>query len=109
MAKTNFTKIAKEVIETEIQSLKKLKKNIKNSFNEAVQAILNCKKGMIIVSGVGKSGSPTLRLITSIPAARSSAAFAAIASVAEGVIRPILSDNIGINKIMYSWNQEILD
>ena len=56
MAKTNFTKIAKEVIETEIQSLKKLKKNIKNSFNKAVQAILNCKKGKVIVSGVGKSG-----------------------------------------------------
>jgi arabinose-5-phosphate isomerase len=56
MAKTNFTKIAKEVIETEIQSLKKLKKNIKNSFNKAVQAILNCKKGKVIISGVGKSG-----------------------------------------------------
>ena len=56
MAKTNFTKIAKEVIETKIQSLKKLKKNIKNSFNKAVQAILDCKKGKVIVSGVGKSG-----------------------------------------------------
>jgi hypothetical protein len=49
-----------------------------------------------IFSGVGKSGSPTLRLITSIPAARSSAAFAVIANVAEGVIRPILSDNMGV-------------
>ena len=29
MAKINFTKIAKEVIETEIQSLKKLKKILK--------------------------------------------------------------------------------
>ena len=49
MTKTNFTKIAKEVIETEIQSLKKLKKNIKNSFNKAVQAIINCKKGKVII------------------------------------------------------------
>ena len=56
MAKINFTKVAKEVIETEIQSLKKLKKNIKSSFNKAVQAILNCKKGKVIISGVGKSG-----------------------------------------------------
>ena len=56
MPKINFTKIAKEVIETEIQSLKKLKKNIKSSFNKAVQAILNCKKGKVIISGVGKSG-----------------------------------------------------
>ena len=30
MAKTNFTKTAKEVIETEIKSLKKLKKRINN-------------------------------------------------------------------------------
>ena len=50
MAKINFTKIAKEVIETEIQSLKKLKKNIKSPFNKAVQAILNCKKGKVIIS-----------------------------------------------------------
>ena len=56
MTKANFTKIAKEVIETEIQSLKKLKKNINNSFNKAVQAIINCKRGKVIISGVGKSG-----------------------------------------------------
>ena len=56
MAKANFTKTAKEVIETEIQSLKKLKKNINNSFNKAVQTIINCKKGKVIISGVGKSG-----------------------------------------------------
>ena len=56
MGKINFTKTAKEVIETEIQSLKKLKKNINNSFNKAVQAIINCKKGKVIISGVGKSG-----------------------------------------------------
>ena len=51
MAKINFIKIAKEVIETEIQSLKKLKKNIKSPFNKAVQAILNCKKGKVIIQG----------------------------------------------------------
>ena len=44
MAKVNFIKTANEVIETEIQSLKKLKKNINNSFNKAVQAIINCKE-----------------------------------------------------------------
>ena len=50
MKKINFTKIAKEVIETEIQSLKKLKKNIKNSFNQSSSdAILNCKKGKVII------------------------------------------------------------
>ena len=33
-----------------------IEKNIKSSFNKAVQAILNCKKGKVIISGVGKSG-----------------------------------------------------
>ena len=56
MVKINFKNTAKEVIETEIKSLKALKKKINNSFNEAVEAILNCKNGKIIISGVGKSG-----------------------------------------------------
>tara|TARA_Y100000768_G_C23874143_1_gene631930 strand:- start:70 stop:1050 length:981 start_codon:yes stop_codon:yes gene_type:complete len=56
MKKKNFIPIAKEVIETEIKSLKKLKYSINNSFNKAVEAIINCKNGKVIISGVGKSG-----------------------------------------------------
>ena len=56
MKKINFKAIAKDVIETEIKSLKKLKSNINKSFNKAVEAIINCKNGKIIISGVGKSG-----------------------------------------------------
>ena len=66
MAKINFTKIAKEVIETEIQSLKKLKKNIKSSFNKAVQAILNCKKGKVIISGVAFSDQDIINFISNL-------------------------------------------
>ena len=47
-----------------------------------------------ILAGVGKSGSPTLRLITSKPAARSSAAYAVMVIVADGAILPILSEKI---------------
>ena len=56
MKKNNFIHIAKDVIEKEILSLKKLKLNINFSFNKAVEAILKCKNGKIILSGVGKSG-----------------------------------------------------
>ena len=56
MKKKNFIPIAKEVIETELKSLKKLKASINNSFNKAVEAIINCRNGKIIISGVGKSG-----------------------------------------------------
>ena len=56
MKKINFKAIAKDVIETEIKSLKKLKLNINKSFDKVVEAILSCKNGKVIISGVGKSG-----------------------------------------------------
>tara|TARA_A100001011_G_scaffold376128_1_gene438409 strand:+ start:423 stop:1403 length:981 start_codon:yes stop_codon:yes gene_type:complete len=56
MKKNDFILIAKYVIEKEINSLKKLKSNINFSFNKAVETILKCKNGKIILSGVGKSG-----------------------------------------------------
>ena len=55
MPKINYIKTAKEVINLEISALEKLKKNIKNSFNLAVEKIANCQS-KIILSGVGKSG-----------------------------------------------------
>ena len=48
--------IAKNVIQDEINALKKMKSSIGNSFNQIVKTILNCKNGKIIISGVGKSG-----------------------------------------------------
>jgi arabinose-5-phosphate isomerase len=48
--------IAKNVIQDEINALKKIKSSIGNSFNKIVKTILNRKNGKIIISGVGKSG-----------------------------------------------------
>ncbi len=55
MKKIDYKKVAKEVINLEIQALKKLKQSIDNSFNKAVDAIVNCQS-KIILCGVGKSG-----------------------------------------------------
>ena len=55
MKKKNYKKIAKEVIDLEIKALKKLKKSINNSFNDAVEAISKCQS-KVILCGVGKSG-----------------------------------------------------
>ena len=55
MKKEKFISIAKEVISLEIKALQKLKKNINNSFNEAVIQIAKCQS-KIILCGVGKSG-----------------------------------------------------
>jgi len=55
MKSKDCKKIAKNVIDLEIQALKKLKLSINNSFNDAVNAIVKCSS-KIILCGVGKSG-----------------------------------------------------
>ncbi len=55
MNKKKFTLIAKDVISLEIKALQNLKKNINNSFNDAVIEITKCQS-KIILCGVGKSG-----------------------------------------------------
>ena len=50
-----FIKIAKEVIDLEINALRQLKKKINNSFSEAVIQISKCQS-KVIICGVGKSG-----------------------------------------------------
>ncbi len=61
MKKNNFKNIAKNVIELEIQALKKLKSSINNSFNKAVNAIVKCQS-KIIFCGVGKSSKISAKL-----------------------------------------------
>ena len=50
-----FINSAKNVIDLEIQALKKLKKVINNEFNQAVNQIAKCQS-KVILCGVGKSG-----------------------------------------------------
>ena len=56
MQKNKIRKIAKEVIKFEINALKTLNNNINDTLSKIVQLILSCKKGKVIISGVGKSG-----------------------------------------------------
>tara|TARA_B100000886_G_scaffold315281_1_gene253144 strand:- start:1932 stop:2906 length:975 start_codon:yes stop_codon:yes gene_type:complete len=49
-------KVGRDVIEFEVNALKNLKKFINKNFEKIIDAILNCKGGKIIISGVGKSG-----------------------------------------------------
>ncbi len=55
MKNKKLVAIAKDVIKLEIKALQKLKKNINNSFNEAVNQITKCQS-KVILCGVGKSG-----------------------------------------------------
>ena len=56
MSNKKLLKIAKEVINLETESLRKLQSSIGKSFEQIIKTILNCKNGKIIISGVGKSG-----------------------------------------------------
>ena len=55
MKNRNIKKIANNVIDLEIQALRKLKKSITFSFEAAVKEISKCQS-KVIISGVGKSG-----------------------------------------------------
>ena len=53
--KRKYISLANEVIDLEIDALKKLKKSININFEKAINSIVNCKS-KIILCGVGKSG-----------------------------------------------------
>ena len=55
MKSNKFISTAKDVINLEIKALQQLKKNINNSFNQAVLQITKCQS-KVILCGVGKSG-----------------------------------------------------
>ncbi len=55
MKNKKFINVAKDVINLEIKALQKLKKNLNNSFNQAVIQITKCQS-KVILCGVGKSG-----------------------------------------------------
>ena len=56
MKKNKINKIAKEVVQYEIDALRNLKKSFNSEYVEVIKTLLNCKSGKIIISGVGKSG-----------------------------------------------------
>lgn len=55
MTLSAINELAKEVLEIEAKSILKLKENIGEEFDKAVDILYNCK-GRVIVTGMGKSG-----------------------------------------------------
>ena len=51
----SYKSTAKDVIELQIEGLRRLKKNINSSFDKAVSTLAACQSKVIVV-GVGKSG-----------------------------------------------------
>ena len=94
MKKKNFIPIAREVIETEIKSLKKLKLSINQSFNKVVEAIINCKNGKVIISGIGKSGIIGKKISSTLASVGIPSFYVDAASCSHGDLGKISSNDI---------------
>ena len=94
MKQVNFQKIAKEVISLEIKSLIKLKSSINNSFSKAVQSIIECKNGKVIVSGVGKSGIIGKKISSTLASVGIPSFFVDASSCSHGDLGQISSNDV---------------
>ena len=94
MKKVNFQKIAKNVISLEIKSLAKLRSSINSSFTKAVQAILACKNGKVIVSGVGKSGIIGKKISSTLASVGIPSFFVDASSCSHGDLGKISSNDV---------------
>ena len=94
MKKNKFKKLAQEVIETEIKSLKKLKASIDNSFHKVIETILNCKKGKVILSGVGKSGIIAKKISSTLSSVGTPSFFVDASSCSHGDLGQISSNDV---------------
>ena len=93
MKKKNFKLIAKNVISTEIESLRKLKSFINNSFEKAVETILNRRNGKIIISGIGKSGIIGKKISSTLSSVGISSFFVDAAACSHGDLGMITSND----------------
>ena len=91
--KNSFTYIGKEVVQTEIDALKKLKKTINKDFDKIVNSILKCK-GKIVFSGVGKSGIISKKISSTLSSLGISSFYVDSGSCSHGDLGMISSGDI---------------
>ena len=94
MNRNKFKKIAKEVISLEIKSLQKLRTSIDKNFNKALTAITNCRKGKIILSGVGKSGIIAKKISSTLSSVGTPSFFVDASACSHGDLGQISSNDV---------------
>ena len=94
MKKNKFKKVAQDVILAEIKSLKKLKTSIDNNFQKVIETIINCKKGKIILSGVGKSGIIAKKISSTLSSVGTPSFFVDASSCSHGDLGQISSNDV---------------
>ncbi len=91
--KHSFSSIGKEVVQSEINGLKKLKKSINKDFDKIVSSILKCK-GKVIFSGVGKSGIISKKISSTLSSLGISSFYVDAGSCSHGDLGMISSGDI---------------
>ena len=104
--KKNYSKIGKDVIDLEINALKKVKKIIGKSFNEAIDLISKCKS-KVILCGVGKSGLIAAKISATLSSVGTSSFTISASNSSHGDLGSISKKDILI-LISYSGNTEEL-
>ena len=106
MNKNKFILTAKDVINLEIKALQKLKKNINNSFNDAVVKISKCQS-KVILCGVGKSGLIASKIASTLSSVGTPSFFLSAGDSSHGDLGSISKKDILI-LISYSGQTEEL-
>ena len=106
MKKKDYKQIAKSVIDLEIKALKKLKKSINSSFNDAVEAITKCQS-KVILCGVGKSGLIAAKISATLSSVGTPSFFLSANDCSHGDLGSISKKDILI-LISYSGSTEEL-
>jgi len=91
--KNNFSLIGKEVIQSEINSLKKLKKSLNKDFDKVVNSVIKCK-GKVIFSGVGKSGIVSKKIASTLSSLGISSFYVDAGSCSHGDLGMISSKDL---------------
>ena len=94
MKNNKFKKIAQEVILAEIKSLQKLRSSIDKNFNKVIEAIISCKKGKIILSGVGKSGIIAKKISSTLSSVGTPSFYVDASSCSHGDLGQISSNDV---------------
>ena len=104
--KKNFNKIAKDVIDLEIEALKKIKRSIGYSFTKAIETIKKCQS-KVVLCGVGKSGLIATKISSTLSSVGTPSFTISASDSSHGDLGAISKKDILI-LISYSGNTEEL-
>ncbi len=93
--RTDALRVAREVLQIEIEALQRVADSLDSRFEQAVEAILACR-GRVVLSGVGKSGAIARKLAGTFSSTGTPAIFVHPTEAAHGDLGTITADDVAI-------------